>query len=162
MCIRDRARIAQGDFMRFITDSTKDRTKLFREIFSTEKYVKLQEMIKSQALSLKNEYDRLKTEIESICDVINDDDYSNGYENLCHRINVITKSLTEKLNTKEKEIYVIEAEIEKINRIIGKTEKDIKTKESLKKTEKFKTEKEPLLNELKELSLIRISEPTRP
>lgn len=144
------AMIAQGDFMRFITDSTKDRTKLFREIFSTEKYVKLQEMIKSQALSLKNEYDRLKTEIESICDVINEDDYSNGYENLCHRINEITKSLTEKLNTKEKEIYGIEAEIEKINRIIGKTEKDIKTKESLKKTEKFKTEKEPLLNELKE------------
>ena len=144
------AMIAQGDFMRFITDSTKDRTKLFREIFSTERYVKLQEMIKSQALGLKNEYDRLKTEIESGCDIIEENDYSNGYADLCLRINKITEEFTKELDTIEKEIAETDDKTEKINLVIGKTEKDIQTKESLEKAEQFKAEKEPELKNFKE------------
>ncbi len=144
------AMIAQGDFMRFITDSTKDRTKLFREIFSTERYVKLQEMIKSKALSLKNEYDKLRIEIESGCDVAEENDYSNGYADLCQRIDKITEEFTKELDIIEKEIAETDDKTEKINLIIGKTEKDIQTKESLKKAEQFKAEKEPELKNLQE------------
>lgn len=49
------AMIAQGDFMKLLLTSTDERIEIFRQLFKTDKFEKLQEVIKREAASLKNE-----------------------------------------------------------------------------------------------------------
>ena len=49
------AMIAQGDFMKLLLTSTDERIEIFRQLFKTDKFEKLQEAIKQEAASLKNE-----------------------------------------------------------------------------------------------------------
>jgi exonuclease SbcC len=57
------AMIAQGDFMKIVASDTKDRKKIFREIFHTEKYRDLQQYLKDRASDFKGQ---CKTAYESI------------------------------------------------------------------------------------------------
>lgn len=51
------AMIAQGDFMKLLFTESKKRLDLFRKIFKTEKYQKLQDRLKDEASKLKQERD---------------------------------------------------------------------------------------------------------
>ena len=53
------AMIAQGDFLKLLLAPTSERSAIFRDIFHTELYQKLQESIKYEALSEKKQYDLL-------------------------------------------------------------------------------------------------------
>ncbi|MBQ4110129.1 MAG: SMC family ATPase [Clostridia bacterium] len=57
------AMIAQGDFLRLLLAETKDRTAIFRKIFSTDKYDRLQEEVKSVKNRLDSEYKALSSSI---------------------------------------------------------------------------------------------------
>ena len=48
--------IAQGDFLKLLLSSTEERIKILREIFKTERFVAIQEELKSQASMLRLEY----------------------------------------------------------------------------------------------------------
>ena len=48
------AMIAQGDFLKLLLTSTDERIQIFRQLFKTDKFEKLQEAIKRQAQELKN------------------------------------------------------------------------------------------------------------
>ena len=48
--------IAQGDFLKLLLSSTEERIKILREIFKTERFVVIQEELKSQASKLRSEY----------------------------------------------------------------------------------------------------------
>lgn len=48
--------IAQGDFLKLLLSSTEERIKILREIFKTERFVAIQEELKSQAAMLRSEY----------------------------------------------------------------------------------------------------------
>ena len=47
------AMIAQGDFLKLLLTTTDERIDIFRQLFKTDKFEKLQEAIKKQALELK-------------------------------------------------------------------------------------------------------------
>lgn len=51
------AMIAQGEFSRLLLSSTDDRKKIFRKIFRTERYQRLQDALKEKAGELKTSYD---------------------------------------------------------------------------------------------------------
>ena len=57
------AMIAQGDFLRLLLAETKDRTAIFRKIFSTDRYDRLQEEVKSIKNRLDSEYKALSSSI---------------------------------------------------------------------------------------------------
>ena len=57
------AMIAQGDFMRMITTSTKDRIEIFREIFKTDIYRKFQEELQNEAKKVFGELDNAKRSV---------------------------------------------------------------------------------------------------
>ena len=48
------AMIAQGDFLKLLLTTTDERIQIFRQLFKTDKFEKLQDAIKKQALELKN------------------------------------------------------------------------------------------------------------
>ena len=52
------AMISQGEFRRLLQADTKERQKIFRDIFGTELFVKLQDQLKNQAAEVRNQRDR--------------------------------------------------------------------------------------------------------
>lgn len=57
------AMIAQGEFLRLLLASTKERIEIFRHIFDTERYRSLQDKIRSDFLQTRNNYNDLQEEI---------------------------------------------------------------------------------------------------
>jgi exonuclease SbcC len=50
------AMIAQGDFMKLLLSDTTERSKIFRQIFMTGRYQRLQEILKKEANKAENDY----------------------------------------------------------------------------------------------------------
>lgn len=64
------AMIAQGDFRKILLAETKDRQEIFRKLFATERFEKLQGKLKAQYLTCNSEYEEteraIRQEIEHI------------------------------------------------------------------------------------------------
>ncbi len=120
--------IAQGDFMRFITEQTKERNKIFREIFNTEKFEICQEKLKTETLELKNKYDSVRAEIENTllnAEIPEEDltaDYSNGYDEALNIILKIAAEDTDELASINNALRAEEERLEELNVIMGKAE----------------------------------------
>lgn len=57
------AMIAQGDFLKLLLAKTEERSKIFREIFQTLPYMKVQDRLKEDSNALKREYDALVSSV---------------------------------------------------------------------------------------------------
>ena len=57
------AMLAQGDFLKLLLASTDDRKKIFRKLFSTQKYEDLQDRLKASSGALRKEYEELSRSI---------------------------------------------------------------------------------------------------
>lgn len=58
------AMLAQGEFMHLLLAKTEERSKIFRDIFHTEKYQQLQERLKEEAVKAKNAYQSLSQTVQ--------------------------------------------------------------------------------------------------
>lgn len=74
------AMIAQGDFLKLLTASTDQRIEIFRKIFKTDNYLKLQEKLKSEAKKLSDEYKGIQESIKQYVRGIECDEDSPLYE----------------------------------------------------------------------------------
>lgn len=143
--------IAQGDFMRFITEQTKERNRVFREIFSTQKFEICQEKLKSETLELKNKYDSTKSEIENVLLSVETPtgaltaDYSNGYEEVLSEILRIENADTNELSLYNTELKSEEKRLEDLNVVMGKAEQAINIEKALNDALSFENENRPLL-----------------
>lgn len=59
--------LAQGDFQRMLLSSTEEKSRIFRKIFSTEKYDRLQSEISEQFNRKKAEFSNLRAKISEEC-----------------------------------------------------------------------------------------------
>ena len=57
------AMIAQGDFLKLLLADTRERQKIFRDIFHTKLYVQLQEQLSKQANAVKNQWEDVRKSI---------------------------------------------------------------------------------------------------
>ena len=79
------AMIAQGDFMKLITEDTSQRREILRHIFRTKNYQTLQEALKSECSTLKNDCDRRREGLKQYIDGIvcgEDDEFAQDIERL--------------------------------------------------------------------------------
>ncbi len=60
------AMIAQGQFTRLLTSTTDDRIKIFRKLFRTQNYKKLQERLQEEHSALNQRYSTLNADLDSI------------------------------------------------------------------------------------------------
>lgn len=75
------AMIAQGDFLKLLKASTNDRIQIFRHVFKTELFSKLQERLKSEASALKSSCDGINKAISQyINSIVCDEDNLNFIE----------------------------------------------------------------------------------
>ena len=64
------AMIAQGDFLKLLLADTKERQKIFRNIFHTNLYVELQDQLSKQANKIKYQWDDVQDSIRQYVDGI--------------------------------------------------------------------------------------------
>lgn len=143
------AMIAQGDFLKLLLATTEERKEIFRRIFKTDNYEKLQDRLFQEKSSLSNEYDSLvkmrNSDIKgALCDSDNVDTIDLGkakegnltVEDTLNLIERIISRDTELKSKSENSIKDISDNIEKINIQL----KEAETIENLKR-ELYLTEK---------------------
>lgn len=78
------AMIAQGDFLQLLLARTEDRKVIFRKIFKTDNYNKIQERIKTDFSVVKNEYENIAGRLSGLTEQIfctQDSEYYEEIEN---------------------------------------------------------------------------------
>ncbi len=58
------AMIAQGEFRRLLSAKTEERSRIFREIFHTERYLELQEQLRRDAAAAQADYERCRDALQ--------------------------------------------------------------------------------------------------
>nr|WP_315025003.1 SMC family ATPase [uncultured Aminipila sp.] len=160
------AMIAQGDFLRLLLASTKERSEIFRDIFNTRLYQRLQEKLKNESGTLKNEYECLKQSISQYIDgVVCDEDNVLNIELTKVKSEGIfatideTVELIEKIVAEDEKIHIhhrelldsTEKNLEEVSGILAKAEKDNKAFINLAEVEEIKCQK------LQELELSKVA-----
>lgn len=73
------AMIAQGEFLKVLFSTTEERSKIFRKLFRTENFQKLQEKVKEDTLLLKREEEGLRRDLGGLyaqIEVLQDEKYA--------------------------------------------------------------------------------------
>lgn len=150
------AMIAQGDFLRLLLASTKERSEIFRDIFNTKVYQRLQEKLKNESGTLKNEYECFKQSISQYIDGVacDADNVLNiqltkiksegSLATIDETVELIEKIIAEdeKIHRHHRELLdSTEKELEKVSGILVKAEKDNKAFINLSKIEGIKGQK---------------------
>lgn len=158
------AMIAQGDFQKLLLASTADRGEIFRRIFHTGGYQKMQEKLKAMAGSQWKEYDELKRSISQHMDGILctgdtvvsaklkelseekfDGKISGGME-LLEELCSEDKAALEELR---QEIKIRENKIQDENTLIGEISKIVEQKKALRNNQAALEEQAPKLQRAK-------------
>ncbi len=142
------AMIAQGDFLKLLIASTKERQEIFRQIFQTKNYETLQYRLKSEAGSLGSKYSEIQRSIKQYIDgiVCQADDVleidvnkaRNGQltiEAVLELLETLTKQDESKQHTEDISLKAVEKEISKIDTALGKAEQDNKARADLNKAQ---------------------------
>lgn len=142
------AMIAQGDFLRLLLATTKERKDIFRKVFRTESYERLQDKLKTEASILKSQYDKLNASIRQYIDGIRtatDDVSSIDLRNALNGDMLIGDTLElidqivmrdEKVEDDEKvALNAIEREISLLEQSLGRAMQDTKAREELRLAE---------------------------
>ena len=151
---RQIAMIAQGDFLKLLLAPTNERKEIFRNVFHTSRYSKLQERLKNEAISLESEYRRCNDSVRQ---------YVSGI--ICQADNALYER-TEKVKngeaSSEEVIELIEILInedsaveEKLRVSLSETEKKLEeVTVSLTKAEENKKTQEALMNSREKLKKV--------
>ncbi len=127
------AMIAQGDFQKLLTSPTAERMDIFRELFKTNFYNRIQERLKKEVSELKKDFDLANSGIEQ---------YINGIA--CEE----NDGLFEKVEAAKKGEMPLEDVIGLLNRLIERDEKEEKQlSRQMKTIEKELSELTRLLTE---------------
>lgn len=107
---RQVAMLSQGEFSKFLLAPSLEKTTIFRKIFNTEFYDLLQNKLKSNMLSKKDEIEKIKDKIETerknLESIINIYGLSND-----ETINILTKEM----QNKSDEVILAKKERDKVN-----------------------------------------------
>ena len=149
--------IAQGSFRELLISDTNKRQAIFRELFKTGFYLKLQDKLAEERKEISNSVSDSKKSIEQyVRDIMVDEDdvLSIEVENakaglmLTENIIELANSLVEKdealANKNDKELIKVNRELEQVNSDIGIVENAIKSKELLDNSLKEYEVKMPL------------------
>ncbi len=157
------AMIAQGDFLRLLLAPTAERSAVFRKIFKTDGYLRLQEMLKSKFRETNAELAELNRGLKQSAAGIKLADgsiYGDEFKAICEgeiTPTVGVLSLIDRLaQSDKKELCGIDGKIAEADRIlegislaVGKAETEQKARKELNEAERFVKENEGRLEILK-------------
>ncbi len=138
------AMIAQGDFLKLLLAKTEERQKIFRQLFKTEPFLKVQDRLKAEANALSRQYETERLGIKQYIGGLTADRNS-AYLSLLEEAKaeqlptvetlLLIKGILEEdgktLALLEKELAEAERALEKVNEQLGKAEAKEKAEETL-------------------------------
>ena len=150
------AMIAQGDFLKLLLAKSSDRQEIFRSIFQTDNYIKLQEKLKKEVSKVKEENENANLSVKQYIDGIvceKDGALDNvikteNYEDICI---ALKKKIEEDKKEEEELIKKAEELTQKINEITIVIENARKIVEAKNKLKSNETLLKSCSEELKEL-----------
>lgn len=141
--------IAQGDFLKLLFAGTEERSKIFRDIFRTEPYRKLQESLKEQVSGSKRDCEETQKNILHFVESGQyDGENRERYEEIKRSRNTAYSTEIQEflknqidndqrlLKESEQKVSEIEKNVEEINRCLGQAELYKKTQEQIEITKK--------------------------
>lgn len=135
------AMIAQGDFLKLLLASTDERKKIFRQIFRTGLYQKLQDRLKAESSCLKSQYELADNSVRQYVRSI-----------VCNENEILSTELDKAKNGE----LPFDDTISIIERIISQDRlSESKVYEEIKKCEKEISEKTALINKADEAEKIK-------
>ena len=155
------AMIAQGEFQKLLNADSKDRREIFRKLFRTEKYNRLEETLKNEANQLKRDCEMSEKSIKQyidgvLCD-INDQEIMLKVENLknetlpASEAEGILNAIIEKDSARETRIAEERGDVDaKITDLNAKIEKQEEIKQAKETLETKKAEFADKSNEIKQ------------
>ena len=147
------AMIAQGDFLKLLIASTDEREKIFRKIFRTENYEKLEKKINSDFFALKSEHDEIKKNIRQCLSEIKTsavlDTESMKPDEIMNSIEKITQADREKLKNFEEKLENTEARIQQSEKILERERQRLSLTKKYNDIEKSLTAQREILTPLK-------------
>lgn len=156
--------IAQGDFLKLLFAKTEERSKIFREIFSTTPYLEFQERIKRISGEKKREYENVYRSIrqyvdEILCDPesvyasdiekMKEDQEIASIETVIDLLEQMTKADGARLKEIKSRWDIIDQEGGELQNRIGKAQQIQKSRAELQQTKRILEEKEPLLEPIR-------------
>ncbi len=142
------AMIAQGDFLKLLNASTKERQEIFRHIFKTELFQELQKKIKEKYSEMNKTYDILRNSIKQYIDgILCDQDHvdfievekAKKGEMMIEDIMILVERLIENDKLQEDNIIVskqeLQAKIDELNILIKQGDDLLKAKADLEHNE---------------------------
>lgn len=169
--------IAQGDFLKLLYANTKDRSEIFRRIFNTEKYQKLQDELKTRSGKLHKEYDEISDSIRQYAGQLQCPEEHVLYEDVlslktqsgivsAQKAKDVLKELCDSLQTRakryQKELALLENKLAEANRKQGICKSLRQTEQELEKGKRRQEELEKKLPESEALLLQEVQkEPLR-
>lgn len=142
------AMIAQGDFLKLLIASTKERQEIFRQIFQTKNFETLQQRLKNEAAGLGTQYHEIQRSIKQyidgiVCEV--DDvleievrkgkDGNLPFDSVIEVLTQLTDHDHFKKQQADTSLHAVEREISKIDTVLGKAEQDQKIRNDLIKAD---------------------------
>lgn len=156
------AMLAQGDFMKILLSKVSDRQEIYRRLFKTEYYQRLQERIRSDANRARQESAEImkrinqyaggimcsseSPELENVRKARNDELPTEEIIDLLERLIECDKSAYDELRNERKKL---EKDIEKLNKTLGETKIKQELAEELKKSERKFEKSIPVVGKLK-------------
>ena len=121
--------IAQGDFLKLLLAKTEERSKVFRDIFHTEKYREFQDCLNVRANEQKKRLNQMEAEIQMHIDAIQGYEYEGVFE--CEEFEdwMQTKKSEMKLLLEKKKTY--DEQLEKLHALQGQLQEQVKVKNNL-------------------------------
>lgn len=165
------AMIAQGEFLKLLLADTTERIKIFRNIFQTNNYKKLQDNVKRDELVTKKHYEELKNSVlQYVNDVVTSDvvlqniitnlNNNEAITTISDCINIIEQSNLineQKIAKNRSEQLELTNNLTNLDKQIGQAQLLQNAKIELEKLKEFNTSNEPLMlqliNKLKEIEL---------
>ena len=131
------AMIAQGDFLKLLLASTKERSEIFREIFNTKPFLLFQEKLKEASGQLKTEYEDIcKSILQYIDGIMVPEEHPlfqslnewkqtlsvSAAEEILSLLTTVTKDDENQNQELQKQLHTISNRLEELNRQLGKAE----------------------------------------
>lgn len=157
------AMIAQGDFLKLLLASTEERKAIFRQIFKTELYQKLQERLKTESAALGDQCKAAQSSVEQYIKGVlcSEDDVLNielsaakdGRMLISDSVELIGKILDQDIHAEadfKNQLNDLDQKLENVNANLGKAEEYRKAAIALSEAEAEKQTAEPKLKLLQE------------
>ena len=154
------AMIAQGDFQKLLLAGTGERESIFRKIFQTKLYERVQNRLNEKVKELAQGYQEIQRDIAqsmeqvqyAIEEEIEIQTLKEGSQTIAETLEILAKLIekdTEQFKQVEKELMQCETELEELGKQLGKAEKEQRDRKQLEDSIKQKEQLDPLFEQAK-------------